>query len=352
MSGIVAIDVERLDAFAGALAAAAEEALAIRAAARRFPCPDLGGLGWAAQLLDDASVDARRGAAIVRLLPSLERPPHTSVLLGRAVVEAYPAVRLAVRLVALAGAMRAGEARPAAATALLDRFLAAAADPLAAAAALDRIGVAGLRALYELVAAEAGDVDALDEPGRAAVEARLEAVTGVVLRASQTVDEPGGLSRSFVDELVPPGAPPPATGAHGAGVVVQEVTAAGAGQYLAEATATAVRSGRLALIVRAGRVLAFAGLAAGVAEALANGGEGLAESIVTGGLGVIGAVAGGPVGLAVGGLSLLLSAVLAIGARPGRPPARTYPSDRRNPGGSHYVHHVDGAGVPVPPPSS
>lgn len=351
MTRVVAIDVERLEAFAAALAAAAEEVLAVRAIARRYPCPELGELGWAAQLLDDGSADARRSAGIIRLLPSMARPPHTSVLLGRAVAEPYLAARLAAQLVALAAAVRIGNAAPAAITEALDRFLDAADDPLAAAAALERIGVPGLRALYELVAAEAGDVDALDAAGRAAVEARLEAVTGVLLRASRTVDVPGGLSRGFVDELVPAGGLPRGAAGHEAWTVSQVVTAAGAGQYLAEATATAVGSGRLALIVRAGRVLAFAGLAVGVAEALANGGEGLAESIVTGGLGVVGAVAGGPVGWAIGGLSLLLTAVLAIGARPGRPPARTYPTDRPNPGGAHYVHHVDGAGVPVAPPS-
>lgn len=349
MSAVVAIDVERLEAFAGELAAAAEELRAIRAAARRLPCPDLGPLASAARALDDGSVDARRSAAIVRLLPSMERPPHTSVLLGRPVAGPYLAPRLAAELVDLLAAVRAGHAGSGDIGAALDRFLAAADDPLAAAAALGRIGVRGLRALYELVAAEAGDVDALHGAGRTAVEARLEAVTGVVLRASRTVDVPGGLSRRFVDELLPAGGLPPGAASHEAWTVSQVVTAAGAGQYLAEAAATAVGTGRLALVVRAGRVLAFAGLAVGVVEALANGGEGLAESVLTGGLGVIGALAGGPVGFAMGGLSLLLTAVLAIGARPGRPPARTYPTDQRNPGGSHYVHHADGAGVPVAP---
>ena len=64
---------------------------------------------------------------------------------------------------------------------------------------------------------------------------------------------------------------------------------------------------------------------------------------------MIGAFAPGPVGWAAGGFSLVLTLVFALGRQDGPPPARTYPTDRENPGGSHYVHYVNGAGVPVAP---
>jgi len=346
-AAIVAIDVERLEALANALHDAAEELVAVRSAARSLAGLDLAVLGPAASALDYGAASARRGAAIVRRLPSMDRPPHTSVLLGHPVADPYPATGLARRLFEVRQLLRLRHAGPEEAGAALRRFLAAVGeDERAAAAAMEVLGAGGLRVAYELALAEAGDPEELDEAGRAALEARIEAVTHVALLASRTVDRPGGLPRAVVDELLPRDGQAP-----GPWAVTRLVSAAGAGQYFAEAAATAVGSGRVGLVVRAGRVLAFGGLALGVVDALAHGGEGLGESLVTGGLGVVGAVVGGPVGWLVGGLSLVLTVALAVGAQPGRPPARTYPANRPSPGGTHYERYVDGAGVPVAPPS-
>jgi hypothetical protein len=195
------------------------------------------------------------------------------------------------------------------------------------------LGVDGFRDLYRAVEHD---------------EDSIARVTEILLAASRTVDHPGGLGRDFVDELLPDR--PTVTGGTSDYAAVNDLlTAAGAGHYLASAAAEATTGGTGTLLVRAGRVLAIGGMAASVLHGLQAGPDALAEGLATGGLGLVGAFASGPVGWVAGGFGVLLSVVFALGRRPGPPPARTYPSDRGNPGGSHYVFHVDGAGVPVAP---
>lgn len=349
MSGVVAIDVDRLDAFANALDDAADEIahVAASAVAALGSVPaEVHRLRHTRRLLADQAADARRRAGIVRALPTMERPPHTSVLLGQTAGPFPAATSLARQLLELHRRQRLARLDPADVTPVLDRFLDAVGDePFAAAAALSVLGVHGVRWVYELAAVERGDV-----------EARIGAVTGVVLVASRSVGRPGGLAHRFVDDLLARGEADPTV--DGAEVPPQDVARvselldrAGAGQYLVETAAKGVRSGRVGLVVNAGRVLAIGGLAAAVVDGLAEGPVALVEGLVTGGLGVIGAFTPGPLGWLVGGAGLLLSIAFAVGTAGGRPPARTYPTDRRNPGGPHYERHVDGAGVPVVPPS-
>lgn len=347
MSGVVAIDVERLDAFAVALDDAADEIAQIAAAAvaALWSVPgEVHRLRHTRRLLADQAVDARRRAAVVRTLPTMERPPHTSVFLGRTAGPFAAATSLAHQLIELHRQQRFGWLEPDDITPVLDRFLAAVDDdPFAAAAALSVLGVHGVRWVYKLAAFEGGDV-----------EGRIGAVTGVVFVASRSVGRPGGLARRFVHDLlsrseadraVDDADVPPDDAAR----VSELLDRAGAGDYLVETAARAVGSGRVGLVVNAGRVLAIGGLGAAVLDGLAEGPVALAEGLVTSGLGLIAAFTPGPLGWLVGGGGLLLSIAFAVGSKDGRPPARTYPTDRRNPGGTHYERFVDGAGVPVAP---
>lgn len=359
--GVVAIEPDRLEAFADALVRAADEVLRARLAALGAvddagrPAPDaVLALSAVSARLRDLGHDTRRRLDIVRGLPWDDWPAPTWLLLQhRDIGPAYVAVTVADRLAALGDRLRSGDGEVDAddVAADLDRLIAVGHDPYQAAAALRRLGVDGLQLLYALaqrVAASAGD------EYEAHLEARVEAITGLVLAASRTVDRPGGLPRSFVDELLP--GPPPTPSDDGGDPAAwstqlnDTLTAAGAGQYLAAAAARATAAGRATVILRgAGQVIAIGGVVMALIDGLLHDGEGLADGLVTGTLGVVGAFAGGPVGWFAGGMAVLFGLVLAVGRQPGRPPARTYPTDRRNPGGSHYERHVNGAGIPVAP---
>jgi hypothetical protein len=102
------------------------------------------------------------------------------------------------------------------------------------------------------------------------------------------------------------------------------------------------------LVTRGGHVLAIAGALVGLADAVDEGVGPIAEAVASGTLGLIGAFAGGPVAwvaATVGFVAWLVTSAPASGP----PPPRTYPDGRPNPGGAHYGHTVNGAGVPVAP---
>jgi hypothetical protein len=318
--GVVAIDTDRLDAFADALLRVADEVLAARLFALRalddavaHAPPAVLDLGPLSARLRELGHDTRRRLDVVLRLPwdafpSMltgpgDPPPHRSLEAVRALVEAD------------------GRLRPRDASALLDRLVAFAGDPYEAAAALDALGVDGFRHLYEIadIAVTSAPADERD----AATEDRYEQVTALLLAASRTVDHPGGLSRRFVDDLFPIEVPDDdgLRLADVSGPASNLFTAADAGHYLASTVDRAVRTGAATVFARAGRVIAIGGLAAGVVDGLANGDAGtVVETVVTTGLQVLAAAVGGPVGWAAAGMVLLTSAVRAIGAQPGRPP--------------------------------
>lgn len=352
--GVVAIDEQRLEALADALARVADELLRLRLVAYRWldvanaAAPaEVHDLQRVAGRLRDLAHDCRRRLSIIRNLPWYERPYSTSRLLGRQVSLAYDAATVAAALPGPHSGLSwitAGE--------YVDRLVDAVGDdPYAAAAALEEIGIDGFRRLYDLARWSSEGVQR-DERDRV-LEARVTAITGILLAASRTVDHPGGLSRRFVDQLFPERVPVPEdAGGDRAGEAADafsDVLAhAGAGTYLAEATERAVRGGTGTVITRAGRIVGIFGIGAGIVSGVLNGGDGLPEAVASGVFTIIGMSVSGPVGWAAAGIAVLIS-IIAAAPGSGRPPARTYPAGQRSPGGSHYERYADGSGKAVAP---
>lgn len=340
--GVVALDLDRLEAFADALLRCADDLLAARLGALHALDDALAAapaevleLGAASARLRELGHDVRRRLTLVRALPWESFPLPTGVLRPGGIDPPYRSTGAAERFLAGRGGF--------------DDVVAAAADPYEAAAALRVLGVDGFRRLYERAASTGDEAAALD---------RTEQVTSLLVAASRTVDRPGGLPRRFVDDLFP-GAPPPPEPASGpGGVELAEVTgavdavltAAGAGEYLLDVARRAVGAEAGTVLTRAGRLLAVGGFVAGVVDGLASHDvDQVAESVASAGIGVLASVLGGPVGWLLAGAVVLTTLVSAVGRLPGPPPRRTYPSDRTSPGGHASETYLDGAGIPVAP---
>lgn len=99
-------------------------------------------------------------------------------------------------------------------------------------------------------------------------------------------------------------------------------------------------------------LLAAAGLVSVLVDAGQHGlfAEQTVENAAVTVLSGIGSAAGGFTGAVIGLGALVLWAILS--SEPGRPPARTWPTDQDNPGGQHWLTTVNGAGVPVAPNGS
>lgn len=356
LDGVVAFDLERYPAVAGVLAERAAEAAALagRLAGLDDPTAHAGvdALRSTAAWLDQESSRARSRWEAIRSIPLVDGiratdhyPRHRRWLEadwypgdhdGLQSYEQLVAFALWARGRHLVSAVRDGRA--------VER-----ADVDAVFAALDRVGDAetaehvmelfgaeGVRDLAGALAETAsdGDDDAEVERYRDGM-ATLFGIAG--LAATRLPEREDGRGGPTIGAVVD------------AAQVTLSASAAGVDIAAGVAGLTRSAPATIEVLEMLGRRFAVAGVASVLVDLFQHGpfSDETIENVIVSGVGVAGTLVSGigGVAVAVGGLLLWL----ALSAGPGRPAARTWPTDQPNPGGQHWLWTVNGAGVPVAP---